>query len=428
MHRRVKLTFDGALRQAERTRDFGQLQPLMMSHDEHETLSGRKPCDLFFERLSNLSPVRLFFRARALFGRVHHPQLGIVGEGGPTGGCLPAAMIDTCIHDYSVQPRRELRVVAKTVEGSIDLDEDVLGNVFGVVMIAGELVRHPIHHRAMALDERAKCGRIAAGRAGNEVRICRRAEAAVHCQRYDDHWSLPVDRQLGPAPAEARHRACLAVARSAKAGSHIAPNFVQTPNVIHLKGAEMKHRAVCGSFCTIVLVAMACGVSPADAQSLSRPGTWTVTPFLQTSAGVSGTDTDNSIGLGVAASYDLTSNLGFEGELGHLFDVLGNDANVDWSVTNVSANAVYHFDVAHVTPYATFGLGFERSSISVKNPDSLALVIPSSTEVAYNFGGGIKYRINDSLIVRADLRRFQAIDMAPDYWRLYGGLMFSLKR
>ena len=143
---------------------------------------------------------------------------------------------------------------------------------------------------------------------------------------------------------------------------------------------------------------------------------------------MSGPNTDNSVGLGVAAGYDLTSNLGFEGELAHLFDVVGNDTNVDWSVTNVSANAIYHFDVQHFTPYATFGLGFERSSINVKSPDPLILVPPSSTEVAYNFGGGIKYRINDTLIARADLRRFQAIDTAPDYWRLYGGLMFSLKR
>lgn len=95
-------------------------------------------------------------------------------------------------------------------------------------------------------------------------------------------------------------------------------------------------------------------------------------------------------------------------------------------MTNVSANAIYHFDVRHITPYATFGLGFERSSIDSK--DSTALVIPSSTEVAYNFGGGIKYRLKSDWIVRADLRRFQANDAAPDHWRLYGGLMFLLKR
>jgi opacity protein-like surface antigen len=190
----------------------------------------------------------------------------------------------------------------------------------------------------------------------------------------------------------------------------------------------MQHRGFPRHFCTIVLAALAFTAAPASAQTLTDPGSWTVTPFLQTSAGVSGPDTHNSIGLGIAAGYDLTSTLGFEGELGHLFDVAGDNPSVDWAVTNVSANALYHFDVPHVTPYATFGLGFERSSIDAKNPEALALLVPSSTEVAYNFGGGVKYRINNALVARADLRRFQAIDNAPDHWRLYGGLMFSLKR
>ena len=57
----------------------------------------------------------------------------------------------------------------------------------------------------------------------------------------------------------------------------------------------------------------------------------------------------------------MTSNIGFEGELGHLFDIAGDDEAVDWSVTNFSGNFIYHFDVKHVTPYATFGIGFEHS-------------------------------------------------------------------
>jgi opacity protein-like surface antigen len=190
----------------------------------------------------------------------------------------------------------------------------------------------------------------------------------------------------------------------------------------------MNARVYVGRFFMVAVLVAVGLAAPAQAQSLAQPRSWSVTPFIQTSAGVSGDNTDNSIGLGVAGEWDLTSNLGFEGELGHLFDVFGNDANVDWSVTNVSANALYHFDVMHVTPYATFGLGFERSSISVKDPQSLALTIPSSTEVAYNFGGGVKYRLNDQLILRGDLRRFQAVDAAPDYWRLYAGLMLSLKK
>ena len=33
-----------------------------------------------------------------------------------------------------------------------------------------------------------------------------------------------------------------------------------------------------------------------------------------------------------------------------MFDVVGDEPDVDWSLTNFSANAIYHFDVRRVTP------------------------------------------------------------------------------
>jgi len=183
---------------------------------------------------------------------------------------------------------------------------------------------------------------------------------------------------------------------------------------------------------------------PTASESLAQPRTWTVTPFLHTSAGVSDPAPGNSIGPGVAVAYDWTPNLGFEGELSHLLDVAGDTAAIGWAISNLSANAVYHFDAPHVTPYATFGLGVERSSYHLKRPgiadlslrdELLALgLVPDSlvfdssfTEVAFNLGGGVKYPINDRMAARADLRLFQAIDIAPDYWRLYGGITLVLK-
>ena len=174
----------------------------------------------------------------------------------------------------------------------------------------------------------------------------------------------------------------------------------------------------------LTIAAFTIAPAPARAQSIAEPDTWTVTPFLGFSFG----EDAGSLALGAAIAYDFTTNLGVEGEFGHLFDVAGDDANVDWSATTVTANAIYHFDVLHVTPYATAGLGFERSSVDVINPDPLVLVVPSSTEVVWNFGGGAKYRLNNRWIVRADLRRFQANDVAPDFWRLYGGVTFRLRR
>jgi len=180
-------------------------------------------------------------------------------------------------------------------------------------------------------------------------------------------------------------------------------------------------------FMTCVLISVA-RVPTAAAQSIAEPRTWTVTPFLGPSMGVGDPANDDSLGGGVAVGYDWTSNLGFEGELGHLFDVAGGTDALDWSITNFSGNVLYHFDVRRFTPYATFGLGFERSAVDVKDPEPLALYPGSATEVSYNFGGGVKYPLTRRLVARGDLRRFSANDMAPDYWRLYGGISFRVGR
>ncbi|CAN5475530.1 hypothetical protein BH23ACI1_BH23ACI1_15980 [soil metagenome] len=181
------------------------------------------------------------------------------------------------------------------------------------------------------------------------------------------------------------------------------------------------------TFFTVLMAGFGGFSTSALAQSVAEPNTVTVTPFLATSFGVS-QNLDRSLGLGVAVGYDLTSNLGFEFEFGHVFDVVGRDANLDWSLSNFSANVVYHFDVPHVTPYGTFGIGWERSNPRFDVPDPLALTVGPSTEVAWNLGGGVKSELTDRLIGRADLRRFQANDFAPDHWRFYAGLTFFLKR
>ncbi|MGH9374307.1 MAG: outer membrane protein [Vicinamibacterales bacterium] len=191
-------------------------------------------------------------------------------------------------------------------------------------------------------------------------------------------------------------------------------------------------------FVPALVFAAAAGIaaSPAEAQSLAQPRTWTVTPFLNTSLGIDvpgpealETVLDNSLGLGVAVGYDLTHNLGFEGEIAYLFDAAGDTHDIDWSVSNFSANAVYHFDVKRITPYATFGLGVERSSFDDQDTNRLDLDLdPSATEVSINFGGGVKYPINTRWVARGDIRRFQANDIAPDYWRLYGGISWVVRR
>ena len=165
----------------------------------------------------------------------------------------------------------------------------------------------------------------------------------------------------------------------------------------------------------------------AQSQSVAEPRTVTVTPFLGVSFGTSN-NLGSSLGLGAAIGYDWTRNLGFEAEFGHVFDVAGDDDNLDWSLTNINANVIYHFDVPRVTPYAIAGLGWERSNPDFEVPDPLALTAGSSTEVAWNLGAGVKVPVGDRLLARGDIRRFQVNDAAPDHWRLYGGVTFWIKR
>ena len=190
-------------------------------------------------------------------------------------------------------------------------------------------------------------------------------------------------------------------------------------------------RSMCRVF-TIFAVLAALSPARAGAQSIAEPNSVTVTPFFSITFGPSFEpdndvlDLGSSIGLGAAVGYDWTSNLGFEFEFARAFDVAGDITVVDVNLTTISGNFIYHFDVLRVTPYATVGLGWQRTGINFDDDD--VLEDSSETEIAWNFGGGIKYAINDRLIARADLRRFQVNDLGPDHWRLYGGLTFWLKR
>ena len=167
--------------------------------------------------------------------------------------------------------------------------------------------------------------------------------------------------------------------------------------------------------------------TPPVTQSLAEPNTVTITPFASVSFGLS-EDWKSSLGVGVAVGYDFTKNVGVEFEIGHVFDIAGNDENLDFDLTNISGNVIYHFDVPRFTPYVALGLGLEFASPEIQNPDPLILYPPSSTEIAWDFGGGVKYAINQRLLARADLRRFQVNDIAPDHWRFYGGITFWVKR
>jgi hypothetical protein len=83
-----------------------------------------------------------------------------------------AGTICTCIF-ARLPPRRQLSILPEPVERSIHLDEHFLRDVLGVVMVPGKLIRDPIHHRPVPLNERLERGGVPPGRAGDQVRVGR---------------------------------------------------------------------------------------------------------------------------------------------------------------------------------------------------------------------------------------------------------------
>ena len=169
---------------------------------------------------------------------------------------------------------------------------------------------------------------------------------------------------------------------------------------------------------------MACSVLPAQAQTAApaEAGVWTVTPFLSFTFGG---DTDStSLGVGGAVGYSFTGNFALEGEVGYVFDMAGDDDDVDWSLIGGAANLLYQVPLENgITPYAAFGVGFGRASLSSAGADS-----SSSAEVGFNFGGGVKAPLTDTMAVRADIRYFKYNDAVPDAWRIYGGLVWTMRQ
>jgi OmpA-OmpF porin, OOP family len=165
----------------------------------------------------------------------------------------------------------------------------------------------------------------------------------------------------------------------------------------------------------------------AQPSALPEPNTFEITPFIGFGLGFGESPalSDGAFMLGVAGAYNFTTQLAVEGELGIIPDIAGETNTADISVQTFSANGVYHFDTrTAIVPYATFGLGFGRMHVElveIRDPP-----LETSSEFAVNFGGGVKYPINDRLAVRGDLRYFNINDENPNFWRIYGGATFRL--
>jgi opacity protein-like surface antigen len=152
---------------------------------------------------------------------------------------------------------------------------------------------------------------------------------------------------------------------------------------------------------------------PPDSEGFS------VTPFL--GLGFAGDFENTPTSLGAAAGYGINERFGVEGEF--YFAVGGEQGELlplDTDIWSFSGNLLYHFTAERVTPYVVGGIGVLGATT---NAEDLGFPDDTSTKFAWNWGAGVKSALNDRIGLRADLRFFNADDLAPDHWRIVGGVI-----
>jgi opacity protein-like surface antigen len=150
-----------------------------------------------------------------------------------------------------------------------------------------------------------------------------------------------------------------------------------------------------------------------------EPEGFTITPFV--GLGFAGDFENSPTAFGVAAGYGLTERVSVEGDLYFAPDgEQGELIEFNTSIWALSANVLYNFAGEDFTPYLAGGLGLLSANADAED---LGLTEDdTATEFAWNWGGGIKSALSDRFGLRADLRFFNGDDIAPDHWRLFGGV------
>ena len=172
----------------------------------------------------------------------------------------------------------------------------------------------------------------------------------------------------------------------------------------------------------VATIVMSCAAAFAQtpAPLPPEPDGVTLTPFV--GAGFGGDFESAPATFGAALGYGLTSRWAVEGEL--FFEPNGTQGEIiefDTSVWSVTANVLYHFTAERTTPYLAAGLGVVTAD---SNLEDVGLVgDDTSTQFAWNWGGGIKSALTDRYGLRVDLRYITGDELAPDHWRLYGGVV-----
>lgn len=151
-----------------------------------------------------------------------------------------------------------------------------------------------------------------------------------------------------------------------------------------------------------------------------EPEGFSITPFV--GVGFAGDFENSPTAFGVAGGYGISDRVSIEGDLYFAPDgEQGELIEFDTSIWSLSGNVLYHFaGQTGFTPYVVGGLGMLSADASAED---LGLAEDdTSTEFAWNWGGGVKSALSDRFGLRADLRFFNGDELAPDHWRLFGGV------
>ncbi len=124
-------------------------------------------------------------------------------------------------------------------------------------------------------------------------------------------------------------------------------------------------------------------------------------------------DVDDDVAAGLAAGYNFTKNWGVEGAFMFVNtedDISGSNESIDGRFYHL--DAIYHFMADNkLVPYLAAGLG----GITLEdNPDG------GNTNPLFNYGGGIKYFLNENIALRGDVRHIVTFD---DH---YNNLLYSV--
>ena len=170
----------------------------------------------------------------------------------------------------------------------------------------------------------------------------------------------------------------------------------------------------------IIVCVLTMSTVSAMAQSPAEEGGWVITPMVGLALDE---DADPSLTIAGALAHRVARGIVVEGELGHVFDMAPDDADVDSSLTTVHGSVLYFFDLGYtLTPYAAGGMGIAKFSHQVAMPpDSI-----DRTEIGFNIGGGVTIPLNDRTSARGDVRFMRHIDDVPSVWRFGAAITIRL--